>query len=533
MYYKRRKDEGRRPRLLYGAALCLLLPLAGCTEVWDSHYDAEGSRQTATRTLWEEIAARPELTDFADVLKQTGYDRVLDADQMFTVFAPKGTIDRQGLTADGMATEIVENHVARFAYSANATLAGAPQNILMLNGKRCELAMTSPESMTSGDSFSLNGQNLTATNIAARNGVLHVIVGQVPFFSNVWEYMDKDSTYSLIRNYLYSFNKLVLDEESSVAGAVVNGEITYVDSVVVNTNEMFRRIGQLNSEDSTYWMVLPTNRAWREAYRRVGSYYNFSQKNEKRDSLQRLYTQMALVNDLVFSRGMQRAPEDSLLSTTGGVFYRPLETLLTGYASFADGLACSNGRVFPVDVLRYQPWDSWQRAIQVEAENTRGREYTLSELYKRNLSATSEYYTQVADASYVEMVPSSTSANPTVTFSVPDVLSASYDIKVVFVPQTLGTDKSAWGLPNKLVATLTTVDANGKAVTEKSDVIYNDPTRVDTVTLFTGYRFEACNFEEETVTTKLKIQSQVLSKERSDYSRSLLVDCVIFEPTRE
>ena len=532
MYYKRRRIQ--TSTLVSGAVLCtLLLLLASCTEVWDNHFDAEGRRQTATKTLWEEISARPELADFADVLRQTGYDCVLDGDQMLTVFAPKGTIDRQDLTADAMATEIVENHVARFAYTANATLATRPQNILMLNGKRCELTMTAPESMASGEAYTLSGQSLTTANIAARNGVLHVIAAQVPFFCNVWEYMDKDTTYSLVRDYLYSFNKLVLDEESSVAGAVVDGEITYVDSVVVNTNEMFRRIGQLNSEDSTYWMVLPTNRAWREAYRRVGSYYSYSSKNEKRDSLQHLYTQMALVNDLVFSRAMQRAPEDSLLSTTGGIFYRPLETLLTGYASYADGQACSNGRVFPVDVLRYQPWDSWQRAIQVEAENTRGREYGLSELYKRNLSATSEYYTQVADASFVEMVPSSTSANPTVTFSVPDVLSAAYDIKVVFVPQTLGIDKSAWGLPNKLVATLTTVDASGKAVTEKSDVIFNDPTRVDTVTLFTGYRFEACNFEEETVTTKLKIQSQVLSKERSEYSRSMLIDCIIFEPSRE
>ena len=50
-----------------------LLFLASCTEVWDSHYDVDGRRQTATRTLWEEISARPELADFADVVRQTGY----------------------------------------------------------------------------------------------------------------------------------------------------------------------------------------------------------------------------------------------------------------------------------------------------------------------------------------------------------------------------------------------------------------------------------------------------------------------------
>lgn len=507
--------------------ITLLLPLItlpSCTDVWESHYDEKGKSLTAEKTLWEEISTRQELTGFRQVLERTGYDRVLDGDQMLTVFAPLGAIDDTGLTDEALRVEIVENHVARYAYSAN-NLLKEPLTVRLLNGKTGEFA-------ADGDGFSWSGRRLTEQNIHAKNGILHVVSGQIPFFCNVWEYMDKDTVYSQVRDYLYSFNKMMLDEETSVAGAVVDGEITYVDSVVVNTNEMFYRIGQLNNEDSTYWMVLPTNRAWRKAYNRVSSFYSYSVKNNDRDSLQRLYTQMALVNDLVFSRSRQVSPEDSLVSTTGGVFRHPLQTLLPEYGTFEEGRECSNGRVFPVDSLRYQPWESWQRPIQVEAENTRGREYTLCELYKRNLSASSEWYTKVSDASYIEMAPSSTSANPTVTFSVPDVLSAAYDINVVFLPQTLNTDKSTWGLPNKIVATLTTVDANGKALTEKTDILFADPERVDTVTLFAGYRFEACNFEEETVTTKLKIQSQVLSKERSEYSRTMLIDCVLLEPVK-
>lgn len=503
------------------ALLCL-----SCTEAWESHYDPDGKQSSSNKTLWEEISSRNELAAFRAVVERTSYRDLLDGDQMFTVFAPQGTLETTGLSVEELETEIVGNHMARFAFPANNTLA-TTKNIRLLNGKRGEF------SQTDGSLYQLNGRRLTETNIAAKNGVLHIIDSQLPFFCNVWEYMNKDTAFSAVRDYLYSFNELVLDVDASVAGEVVDGEITYVDSVVVTANEMFRRIGQLNSEDSTYWMVLPTNTAWRKAYDRVSSFYTYSVKNADRDSLQRLYTQMALVNDLVFSRSMQTSPADSLVSTTGGVFRRPLRTLLPEYGSFDEGQPCSNGRVFRVDTLRYQPWESWQRPIQVEAENTRGREYTLCELYKRNLNVTSEYYSKVSDASYIEMVPSSTSANPTVTFSVPDVLSATYDIKVVFLPQTMGTDKSTWGLPNKMVANLTTVDANGKQVTEKTDVFYADPTLVDTVTVFAGYRFEACNYEEETVATKLKIQSQVLSKERSQYSRTMLIDCVIVEPTKE
>jgi len=495
-----------------------------CADVWDSHYEGTENNQPSDKTLWQEIVSRPELEEFRKVLEATGYDRLLDGDQMFTVFAPQGSIAMSGLTNEAKQVEIAENHVARFAYSVSSLLK-EPLTIRLLNGKTGELAAVQ-------GGYTWSGKSLTEQNIRARNGILHVISGQVPFFCNVWEYMDKDTVYSQIRNYLYSFNKMVLDEETSVAGAVVDGEITYVDSVVVNTNEMFRRIGLLNSEDSTYWMVLPTNTAWREAYNRVSNYYNYSAKNENRDSLQKLYTQMALVNDLVFSRVRQVSPNDSLVSTTGGVFYRPLQTLLPDYGSFDEGKPCSNGLVFPVDLLRYQPWESWQRTVQVEAENTRGREYNLCELYKRNLNASNEWYSRVSDGSYIEMTPSSTSANPNVTFSVPDVLSATYDIKVVFLPQTLGTDKNMWGMPNKMVANLTSVDENGKQVTVKSEVFYSDPERVDTVTVFAGYRFATCNYEEETVTTKLKILSQVLSSERSQYSRTMLIDCVLLEPTK-
>ena len=117
----------------------------------------------------------------------------------------------------------------------------------------------------------------------------------------------------------------------------------------------------------------------------------------------------------------------------------------------------------------------------------------------------------------------------------PDVLSATYDIKVVFLPQSLSTDRTAAAavLPNKIVCNLTTVDANGKQVTEKTDALYTNPEVVDTVTILSGYHFETCNYEEESVTTKLKIQSQVLSKERDEFSRTLLIDCVIFEPSKE
>jgi hypothetical protein len=499
--------------------------LVSCNDVWDSHYDPEGKKIVSQKSLWEELTARPELAPFCDLLKETGGDKWLDSDQMFTVFAPQGDVGNSSLSQRELRDEVVFNHVARFASSANSRLA-EPKSLRMLNGKMGRFFFD-------GSRYTFAGQPLVETNIVARNGILHILPSPVPFFCNVWEYMAKDSAYSCICETLYSFNESILDEEASVPGAIVDGHITYVDSVIIHTNEMFYRLGRINDEDSTYWMILPTNEAWRKAWSKVSSYYVYRNNNPHRDSLRRHGTQMAIVGDLVFSCTVQRSPEDSLISTQKHVFHDPLSTLLPEYGTFADGVECSNGRVYPVDTLRFNPWESWHTTLKVEAENTRGREYTGCELYKRTLNAASPAYKRISAAGYIEAAPSSASANPVLTFSIPDVLSAKYDIKVVFLPQSMGLDKSNADLPNKLTGHISSTDIMGKTITAKSEVIYTDPAAVDTVTLFKGYAFTTCNYGEDNVSTKLKLQSQVLSKERSTYSRTMLIDCILFEPSKE
>ena len=71
------------------AAVTSLATLS-CADDWDNHY--QGAPQPE-KTIWETIESRPDLKDFADLLRKKGYDKYLNTTQRYTVWAPKGKID--------------------------------------------------------------------------------------------------------------------------------------------------------------------------------------------------------------------------------------------------------------------------------------------------------------------------------------------------------------------------------------------------------------------------------------------------------
>lgn len=506
----------------------LLFPiyLMGCTDVWNSHYDIDNHKLPADKTLWEEIEARPELKPFADCLKQNGYDQVLNGNQMFTVFAPQGEIELGTLSGEKIKEEFIKNHIARFAYSANSATVG--KEVLMLNKKFINFTKE-------GEGYTFGNSTLNENNVLAKNGVLHVVDSQVPFFYNIWEYMNADTVYSKIRQFMASFDEVELDEEASVKGPIVNGMQTYVDSVVVTYNELLNTLGCINDEDSTYAMILPTNAAWDAAYARISPYLNYPKNKENRDSLQDLYTKMGIVNDLIFRYESQGTMADSLVSTSGNVFYNPFDYILEGYSSMDEAQTCSNGQIFVVDSLRHAAWNSWHSPLKVEGERINGHEFTYGIAYRRTLTYTDSIYSKVSKGSYVEVVPKNSSVNPSIDFSVWNTLAATYEIKIVFLPQSLATDKSIGVLPNHIRVTVGYIDANGKSkktnLVLPKDSLHVDPTCVDTVSAGV-FSFPTATFGEETSSTVVTVTSAASTKDKNK-SRTFLIDCIILEPVKE
>lgn len=511
----------------FGILLMLPWLFASCTDVWNGHYDEDNQKQVADKTLWEEIEARPELQEFAEYLKLHGYDKVLDGDQMYTVFAPQGAINVDGLTAKKVKDEVLGNHIARFSHSANS--ATVDKKVKMLNEKLVDFTKD-------GDIFTFGETAITESNIIAKNGVLHVLNGQVPFFFNIWEYLTTSDDYSKIREFMYSFDEIELDEEASVKGPIIDGFQTYVDSVTVTYNELLYALGRLNEEDSTYTMILPTNKAWDSAYNRIAPYYKFNRKKEFSDSLQDLYTKMGIINDLFFSHTVQQSMQDSLISTSENVFYNPFDYILSDYRSYNEGIVCSNGSIFVVDSLQHAPWDSWHSRLKVEGERVNGHETkaTTTIEYSRTLKPTDSLYSKVSGGSYIEVVPRNSNSATEIEFNIWNTLAATYDIKIVFLPQYLATDKSIGIKPNFLNVSLSNYDESGRVkkttLATAKDSLFVDPTRIDTVTVGT-VTFPVSTFGEETASTKLNVKFAGRSSEKTK-SRTFLIDCVILEPAK-
>ena len=523
--------------LIRFAWLCLLpLVMVGCTD-WDAHYDEDNQKIWAEKTLWEEIASRPQLEEFMELLEQYGYKEMLNGSQMYTVFAPEGALDTVGLSSEKIRTEVIENHIARFALSANN--ATNKKNVTMLNTKSILFTQN-------GDSYSFGNNQLTVDhNIIAKNGVLHIIEGQQHFFHNVWEYLTTDVRFDSICNYLYSFNEDYLDEDKSVKGEInAEGKQEYLDSVIISYNQMMYYLGQLNNEDSLYTMIVPTNEAWKEAYPRVEQYYQYSDGNKSRaDSLKRHYTTLAMVRDLVFSHTVQKSVEDSLISTNKGKFYKPFEegNILSGYSDWEQAVECSNGRVFVVEQLRHKPWQSWHEEIKVEAENSNAlvddtEQDKIRVINRNRLGSSDELYTKISSGAYLEMLEKQQGNHPLLVFNVWNTLKGKYRLKIVFLPQMVATSKNKTELPNMFGVrcfekeNYTTSD---KPLFEKKD-IKNDPMRIDTVEVGV-LDLTNCVYGLDKVGVKIELKSSFGSKaaDYKKYSGTFLIDCIILEPVKE
>ena len=505
---------------------CLAIFPIACTDTYDKHYQADPA-VVSDKNLWETIVAIPDVSKFTEILKNYGYDQILSQTQAYTIFAPDNdALSTLDTTHMDVRKELIENHIARFILPVPGNSSAM---VTALNRKRIDLAWQGSNYYFGSAAFAVPAQSVIASN-----GIVHVLDNCAAFLPNIYEYLGKGADLDSIKNFLYAFDEDVFAPNRSIAGSIVDGQQTYLDSVFVNYNVMLDSIGFINSEDSTYRMIVPDNAAWNEAYNRIKNDFVFYNKDvRKADSLQRRNTSYAIIQDLVFNMNTQPSPSDSLVSTTGHKFLNP-QYLFDG----AQPVTTSNGTVYVTNQLKYNAWDSWQQPILVEAERILGRENTLSTPSTVRVSGAA--IASVSGGQYLKLDPTTSSGNPTVTFDIPNTLSSYYDIYCVFIPVNI-ENSSAIGKPCKVYFNLTYNDNNGNAVISKfpdsGDVITN-PDSINVVPVALNFKFPTANYGElqddgdPFVTVTLKVVSDVGRTETTNYSRQLLLDCILLMPAR-
>lgn len=539
-----------------GAALLLLLG-TGCTDTWEQHYRQEAA---GGNTLWEEISSRSELSNFAKVIDACDYDVVLNGSQTYSVFAPTNEClseteadsliasytqqKNQGVKTNDnrVITQFVHNHIALYRKSVSSM---TNDSISMMNGKYQVLTQTG-----------IGGKAFDVYNELHSNGVLYTLKEQVDYFPNVFEYLGLDPELDSVYNFINSYSVYDFDPNQSVAGGIVDGQTVYLDSVVVLNNSFLSTYGYINSEDSTYWMLAPTNEAWAELYAEYREYFVYDKSLAKADSLQESNAKMSILMGAFFNRtdNLDAAFQDSAVSTIApsasvrqwsdeevyGIYYNPFDA--GGVFDGTDDIVCSNGHVRKADKFNVDKSQTFLKTIKVEAENLINQKSLLeceTPLTIRTVAMDNPFYNKLSGNAYVDVIPKNTSEDPDkfpapkVTFSIPGTLSnIPYDIYVVTAPveaynqYALPEDR----LPNRFRGILNFNNLDGKTQTKRLNVAESTPGVVDTILIGSNIVLPTSAYGLADPVVNLQILSQVTRNQTTQYSNTLHLDCIIFKP---
>lgn len=550
------------------------LSLTACSDKWNEHYDVNNEVGGVDATLWQTISTNNEYSNFAKVIKACGYDIALNSSQMFTVFAPTNsqfTEDQADsliavYNADKAAgiverdnsaiKEFVQNHIALYNYSVSAN---SNDSIVMMNGKYSVLT-----------SNTFGGQQIIKSNELHNNGVLFTLGNKVSYFPNVFEYFGKDADLDSVAKFLYSYSKYEFDPEQSVPGGIVNGQTVYLDSVFVLQNDLFRELGRLNSEDSAYWVVAPTNEVWKSLVEEYSPYFVYAPETgesefakRERDSLSYLLPRLFVLNGAVFSRtnNPDAAIQDSAMSInalpynyrelrygfTDVAYYQYFKPFMPGGVFYGtENVQASNGQVMKASTWNIDKRQTFYQRIKVEAEYTYNQKpdttnkATIEPFAVSTVPTNNPFYKKVSNNGFVEIAPVTPSARPYGKFYLPDTYSnLSYDLYLVCAP-AIAADTLAPAsqrLKTKMQVVLEYTDEKGTSKTKTlKSTIESQADIMDTLLIASDLILPTCSYGLETPKSAIKVTSVASNSEanqRKTHTKTLRIDCLILKPHEE
>ena len=551
--------------------------LTACTDTWDDHYNSLGdSSGMHEGTLWKAIKADPTLSNFASVVEACDFAKSLDGSQVFTVFAPTNDqfsqAEAQALIADyqqqvrdsvveddnTVLKEFIQNHVALYNFSVSST---SNDSITLMNGKYAVLKSTE-----------IGGVSFLTKNQLYGNGVLYTVQKPLDYLPSVFEYLRKDADLDSIHSFLYNSKYYYREFQPSlsVPGSIVNGKTQYLDSVFTQQNELFDLLGRLNTEDSSYIMVAPTNQVWKQLIDEYETYFNYPEGTQDRDSMVYTNSRLAIVKGTTFSRtfNTEQSLRDSAVSENamrqysfrkamwGAPFeyfqyYKPLEA--KGALAQSDIVGCSNGWVHKATDWNIDKKMSFfqYRIIEAEGRNSikkvkmmpdsHGDSVEVASPVTRYVTSDNSFYDKVWDNAFVEFQVNLSTQNPVVTFTLSNVLSnIGYDIYLVTSPALASDSTAREEIRRPTILRCSITQPGKKAViltdpeNEKANTFTTLADEVGYIKIADDYKFDVCTYglDDEDLQVTLDVETRVTSGQirNNTHNRVMRIDCILLVP---
>ena len=573
--------------LLYNKVIGLAvatLTFVACTDTWDDHYDSLGGGENGVHegTIWSAIKSNPNMSNFAKLIEGCDYVDRLNGSQVFTVFVPTND-DFSAAEADALIAEykaqaekvlpenntvvkeFIQNHMALYNHSFTNM---RTDTMVLMNGK---YAIVNPDT-------TINGVKMTNINQLYSNGVLFTMDKKLEFEPNVFEAFRKDADYDSIRSFMYNshFYYKVFQPSQSVAGSIVNGKTQYLDSVFAQRNELYSYVGLINSEDSDYVMVAPTNAVWKQLIEEYQPYFDYPEKLQDRDSMAYTNARLAIVEGTTFSRtfNTDQSLNDSAMSTNctrsytsrksiwGGVpfeyyqYYMPKAA--KGALNQTEIMHCSNGEVRKAtewNIDKRMTFHSFRlvdnydlKEVKKDYDNsTKDSIDAVSHVIDYVTADNKQFYNKVWNNSFTTFESQVATSNHWMTYTIPGILSnISYDIYLVYVP-ALAADTTATPeqrLPTKFKAKLISpgLPSDGLDLQNTADPYFQskgsayqpDPDSICYVKLADDFTFPKATYGvgDETMKTYLRIDSSVSNNElrKKTHTRTMRINCILVVP---
>lgn len=427
-----------------------MMSLASCTDFADYNDTPADANAQGNQTLWQNICANPDLSNFKALVEKAGFAESLNGSQYYTVWAPTNaylnTAAYDTLSQADLLDELVKNHVTDYNYTMTGDM---NERVRTLNKKSYVLL--------NGATSSFDGISVVEKNIGSSNGVLHTLGGVAPYYPNAYTYLlTKSAGVDSLKAYFQKYEISYLDKENSVVGPIVDGKQTYVDSVTVTQNVVSSNLrASLDNEDSTYTFILPTDKSWKEEYAKVKKYYNIIQKTPIKtynsttgvastttvnntnnafliDSLvkKNIVANLVYSNNDYYNKWLLTSAADKAVDTLRTPRYKKLgnpETLLSHEIA---RVPLSNGQAIIVDTIDAHSWDTYSDEMIFDARSNYAN-VTSGSATNRDLTIGENGVTYQYQFLYIE--PGS-NVLPDIKIALPQVKSDAYQVYVAFGP---------------------------------------------------------------------------------------------------